>query len=412
IGASHYRTACSREVVARSIRRSAPAASIGVWYRAGPPFEAAPFWLRRYDPANSRKSAEIAARIVGMSGAPLFHQRLELGVVPVRQHNPGGDEQVAGRPRLRQALAFEAENPPAGGVLRNRQLDRVAQGRNTDLAAQNGLIQRNRQVDAQIVAVDLEEGVRRDADRDQEIAGRMAGRGLALPLQADLLTGNDSGRNLDVEFLAGRQSNALFSTVDRLLQRHRHGDVEVEIERDAARVEFEMRAAARPRAASGAAEHAVEDVFETPAAARAGAASAEGPRLETTARAARTRVAAARKALKPWLAVGIDLAAIELLALVLVADDLVGRVQLGKPLRSLRIVLVAVRVVLLGELAIGALDRRSVGAPRHPQDLIGVAHRHVSFRGNHLNFGFSARLAFIWGLRGIFATGAAGSTLR
>src|SRR5258707_1594694 len=30
--------------------------------------------------------------------------------------------------------------------------------------------------------------------------------------------------------------------------------------------------------------------------------------------------------------------------------------------------------MLLGELAIGALDRRSAGAPRHPQDLIGVAH--------------------------------------
>jgi hypothetical protein len=29
----------------RSIRRSAQAASIGVWYRAGPPFEAAPFFL-------------------------------------------------------------------------------------------------------------------------------------------------------------------------------------------------------------------------------------------------------------------------------------------------------------------------------------------------------------------------------
>jgi len=29
----------------RSIRRSAQAASIGVWYRAGPPFEAAPFFF-------------------------------------------------------------------------------------------------------------------------------------------------------------------------------------------------------------------------------------------------------------------------------------------------------------------------------------------------------------------------------
>jgi hypothetical protein len=83
---------------------------------------------------------------------------------------------------------------------------------------------------------------------------------------------------------------------------------------------------------------------------------------------------AAGKALKTRLALGIDLAAIELLALVLVADDLVGRVQLGKARRGFRIVLVGIGVMLLGKLAIGAFDRRSTGAPRHPQDLIGVTH--------------------------------------
>src|SRR6201999_1470549 len=80
------------------------------------------------------------------------------------------------------------------------------------------------------------------------------------------------------------------------------------------------------------------------------------------------------KAGETRLTVGVDLAAVELLALVLVAQDLVSRIDLGKTLRCLRIVLVAVRVMLLGKLAIGALDCRSIGAPRHPQDLIGVAH--------------------------------------
>ena len=37
----------------------------------------------------------------------------------------------------------------------------------------------------------------------------MAGRGLALPLQPDLLAGGDAGGNLDVELLAGRQPDAL-----------------------------------------------------------------------------------------------------------------------------------------------------------------------------------------------------------
>jgi hypothetical protein len=104
--------------------------------------------------------------------------------------------------------------------------------------------------------------------------------------------------------------------------------------------------------------------------------------LEATASTGATARVAAGKALKARLALGIDLAAVELLALVLVADDLVGRIDLGKTVRSLRIVLVAVGVMLLGELAIGALDRRSTGAPRHPQDLIGVAHPSNLLHGN------------------------------
>src|ERR1700722_16048325 len=215
--------------------------------------------------------------------------------------------------------------------------------------------------------------MRRDAHGDQEIAGRMAGRGLALPLQPDLLAGGNAGGNLDIELLAGRQPDALLDALDRLFQRHRHGDGKIEIERDAAGIEFEggaARAGTLPPPC-GAAEHAVEDILETAAATTAGA---EGVGLEAAGAGATARVAAAGKALKARLALGVDLAAIELLALVLVAEDLVGRVQLGKARLGFRIVLVGVGVMLLGELAIGALDRRSAGAPRHPQDLIGVAH--------------------------------------
>jgi hypothetical protein len=97
--------------------------------------------------------------------------------------------------------------------------------------------------------------------------------------------------------------------------------------------------------------------------------------FETTGAAGTAaRAAATGKALKAGLAFGVDFAAVELLAFVVVADDLVGRVDLGKPFRGLGIVLVAGGVMLLGELAVGTLDRRSAGAPRHPQDLIGVAH--------------------------------------
>src|SRR5471030_1716098 len=110
--------------------------------------------------------------------------------------------------------------------------------------------------------------MRRDADGDQEIAGRVTGRGFALPLQPDLLAGGNARWNLDIEFLAVRQPDAFLATIDRLLQRHRHGDAEIEIQRYRTGVEFEGVAAARPRATRrGTAEHAVEDVLETGATA-------------------------------------------------------------------------------------------------------------------------------------------------
>src|SRR6185436_1665015 len=93
---------------------------------------------------------------------------------------------------------------------------------------------------------------------------------------------------------------------------------------------------------------------------------------------------AAGKTLEARLSLGVDLAAVELLALVLVADDLVGRIDLRKARSRLRIVLVAIGVMLLGELAVGTLDRRSAGAPRHPQDLIGVAHPSDLLHGNSI----------------------------
>src|SRR6202011_1874018 len=178
IDASQYRTRCTREYVLRSIRRSAQAASIGVWYRAGPPFEAAPHFPKtacfpgddltfraliregtwRQTPLLagvflariSLRSAEIAARIVGMAVAPLLHQCLKLAIVPVRQDDLGGDEQIPDSPRSGQALALEAERAAAGGVFRDRQFDRAAKRRHADLAAKHGFIERDRQIDAQI----------------------------------------------------------------------------------------------------------------------------------------------------------------------------------------------------------------------------------------------------------------------
>src|SRR5947209_2032210 len=74
------------------------------------------------------------------------------------------------------------------------------------------------------------------------------------------------------------------------------------------------------------------------------------------------------------LALGIDFAAIERLALVLFTEDLVGAIDLGELHRRLGVLLVGVGMVLLRQLAIGLLDLFLARRPRHPQDLVRISH--------------------------------------
>ena len=114
------------------------------------------------------------------------------------------------------------------------------------------------------------------------------------------------------------------------------------------------------RRGPGAAERFLQEIFEASEAAKA-AARAPPPARPKPSRpqvkvsnwppCARARTAPGAepfKALKARLAFGIDLAAIEGLALVGFAEDLVGRVELGEARGRLRVVLVGVRVQLLG----------------------------------------------------------------
>src|SRR5271156_2682379 len=131
-------------------------------------------------------------------------------------------------------------------------------------------------------------------------------------------------------------------------------------------LECRIRAGA---AAPGRAEGLFEDVLEAgktaaPAAARAATAAPcrPGEAFRTKVEAfeihvvaepgarARPRAAAKSlaKALKARLAFGIDLAAVERLALVLVFEQFVRSIELGKARRRLGIVLVGVGMQLLG----------------------------------------------------------------
>jgi hypothetical protein len=122
-------------------------------------------------------------------------------------------------------------------------------------------------------------------------------------------------------------------------------------------------ASARPPRSAQTAEHVAQHVLE-PAAARSAAGSAaalksirtpaEGFELPATAGAGLR--AGSLEAAEARLALGVDLAAVESLALVGVAENFVSRVKLGEARGGLGIVLVGVRVQLFGQPPEGALD--------------------------------------------------------
>src|SRR5262249_25538223 len=190
-----------------------------------------------------------------------------------------------------------------------------------------------------------------------------------------------------LDILAARQVNAFGGPARRLRQRDGQRRLDVAAWRRAKVVRLERSAEAAARTARRPAEHVPDDVIEAAATAKSAPAARtpETPRAEGEAldhpfaarpgRAARVTCAEALEAAEARLALGVDLTAVERLALVVFAEDLVGRIQLSETLRSLRIVLVGVGVQLLGELAVRALDVIRTRRLLHSEHVVGIAHR-------------------------------------
>ena len=213
----------------------------------------------------------------------------------------------------------------------------------------------------------------REAQRDDGVARLPAIRArLPLSAQADLLAVLDALRNLDLERTAVRQDHIDLAGVRDLGQRHERAGGEI----------LALGRRARPAAAASAARAEkfgknVAGVEASTAAAGTSAAEVElemfgaaGARLppEAAGTARAKTLEAAR------LAVGADLAAIELAALFRVADDLVGRIDLGELLLRLGIVLVLVGMVFLGEFAEGLLDLVRARALGNTQYVVRISH--------------------------------------
>src|SRR5262249_16838726 len=154
-----------------------------------------------------------------------------------------------------------AEGAPAIGVRRDRKLDRTVERRHPDFAAEHGLIERHRQIEPQIAAVDDKEWMRRDRHRDHRVAGT-AGRRPALSLEPDLLAAGQPHWNFDLDLLAGRQLQPFGRPGGGIFERDSQRGVEVAASRRLTEILWlELRRAAA-RASAKSAEHIAQDVLE------------------------------------------------------------------------------------------------------------------------------------------------------
>src|SRR5262245_47579247 len=347
----------------------------------------------------------VRARIVAAQRLQFFVQ-LTLRRRRARRHDDlRAHELVAGAPALdaRHAVAGQPECPAARGARRHLHRDLSPEGRHLHAGAQHGLGRRDRQLEVDVVALALEERMRRDGDNQVEIAAATGGGG-AFAGDPNPLARANTRRDLHVErarhavpaaavarrarlsvhvagAVAGRtrlvelHREALQCSGVRLLERDLDGGLHVlaanRAPAPAARTEtaapqqvldVETTAAPRPRATAAHAgaqipEDRAEEVREV-----FGVAAAV---LDTEAASRRT----ARRRLREALPVGTERVVSP--PLLGVGEDLVGLVDLLEAVRRV-LALGDVRMVLARELAVGGLQRLVVGLPVDAEDLVVV----------------------------------------
>src|SRR5262245_133259 len=300
--------------------------------------------VTRFEPASVRNSAR-ASRVVAVLQAPLGEKVGELIVDLVGKHDVHRYELVARAAvgAVVHALAFEPKYASRAGALRDGDLDATRDGWHLDLGADHGFIERDRQLEGDIVARALELLMRTHTHFDQRIAGlTTAAGGPALAAQAQDLTVGHALGHVEIKHAAFGHGDALGSPVDGLQKIYLQ------------RIANVLPAHAERRAGIGAATptHGAKQVGENIAKTEL-VAGARAPRVTAE------RVAAGVSALiaAALLTIGVDLAPVVLLALFGVADDLIGgRDLLEAFLGRGSVAGVEVGVQLLGQFAIGPAD--------------------------------------------------------
>jgi endonuclease/exonuclease/phosphatase (EEP) superfamily protein YafD len=190
--------------------------------------------------------AHPLARVVAVGLAPAAEERLEVAVHTWRRDDAQPHPLFAAPLAALHAAPAQPQDLARAGAFRHGQVHRPVDGRRLDLAAEHRLVERDRQVDLDVVAGAAERRMRRDGDRHERVARRsLADARAALAAQADGLAVVDALRDGHVERAAAGQHDALGRAVDRVEK----ADLEPELQvRSAHREAAATRAAARTAA--------------------------------------------------------------------------------------------------------------------------------------------------------------------
>ena len=320
-----------------------------------------PIRLAAAAPADDRRALPALAAHQPVRLGPLAEPVAGLG----REHVDGDldlDVEVAPAPARPHALALDAEPGPGLRAGLDLEADRLPV-RRPHLARrpEQGLDGRHGLRRHEVVAVAAEPGVGRDPERDEQVA-RLAppvrGR-LAAPGQLDLEPVADALGDGDPDGLAGRRLELARAALERLLEREPEGGLDV-------------APAPRPRLGpAGAPEELVEDAPQPAAPAEhevVGRGPRPGPgRVDADVGPVRGPVVPAAPAggaaREPLERVPLEPAAervaagpVVRLPLGLVAERVVGLLDLLEPLLGGGVAGVPVGVVLLGEPPVRFLD--------------------------------------------------------
>src|SRR5215469_15122806 len=106
---------------------------------------------------------------------PIAHEPREFGIAALRQNHLEGHVLVTARTvGTWRALALEAQDAPGIGVDRDGHVDRSCRRWHRHFATEHSFPQRHRQVEVDVIALAPKEGMGRNMNLDERVAGGAA----------------------------------------------------------------------------------------------------------------------------------------------------------------------------------------------------------------------------------------------